>query len=153
MLKDSDKATKIEVVPGILTSAYVVGIDVTFADKRAIAYNSNRECYSIIGGHVEEKETAIEAALRELKEETGISPPSYKVKPVDWHLRHPKGICAQPFKLDTTRVPTPQKGDEITKFAFLTNEELPNFMSQNYFEPFSQKYYEVALKNGCSLGK
>lgn len=152
MLKGSDKGIEIEVVPGTLDKAYVVGIDVSFSGKRAIAYNSNRECYSIVGGHGEDGESADVAALRELKEETGIISALYKLRPVDWHLRHPKGMCAQPFKFNSLQKPTPQQGDEITDFVFLTNRELVNFMNENYFEPFSQKYYEVALRSECSLG-
>lgn len=139
--------TKIEIRPGILDAAYVVGIDIIHDGKRVIAYNSLTEEFSIVGGHSEDGETAVAAALRELKEETGISVPASELKPIDWHLRHPKGIEAQPFKLNTSTKPEVQNADEINAFTYLNDKDLNHFMGKYAFEPFSKAYYSHVIAN------
>lgn len=48
--------------------------------------HQNRTTWEVPGGHIEEGETAIEAAARELQEETGAL--SFSLNPVCWYRLH-----------------------------------------------------------------
>jgi 8-oxo-dGTP diphosphatase len=79
-----------------------------------------RHHWALPGGYVDENETFLEAAVRELKEETGIDAPWWELTPMtvrDTPDRDPRGrVVSLPFRWYTGRTLEPVAGDDATEF-------------------------------------
>jgi len=135
---------EIEIKDGFIEYPDVVGVDLKYQYRHVLGFNVNRDAYSVIGGHADGQD-AYEAIIREIKEETGILTTKPELKPLDWHIRI-KSKIAQPFIFNSEKKLTPQEGDEITKFVYLSDEQLNDFLKTNNIEPFSKVFYE-SLRN------
>lgn len=106
-------------------------------------------CWSLIGGHVEENETYDQGLKRELKEEIGIDISEYKF------LFEFKGFQDENVKiyhvpLTQTQAKEIRLGDEGQKVEFMTIDQIDKLpLTQNLRKLFQnyRRYFEEAVSN------
>ena len=81
-------------------------------DKKIVIVNQNYDSWSLPKGHIDPGETTLEAAIREIYEETGLDKPQY-IKPLGHYGRYRIGLDG---KDDKSEYKT------ITMFLFKSNE-------------------------------
>jgi 8-oxo-dGTP diphosphatase len=78
--------------------------------------------WALPGGYMDEGETFLEAAIRELKEETGVSLKPWQLNKLtvrDDPERDPRGrVISQPFRVYLSKPPTVTPGDDATNFMW-----------------------------------
>jgi 8-oxo-dGTP diphosphatase len=74
-----------EEAPAGVRQKYAV-IIATYNGKLLLCRHQDRDTWEIPGGHIEAGESAIEAAVRELQEETGAT--DFTIRPVCWYRLH-----------------------------------------------------------------
>ena len=107
-----------------------------YKDKFVFSYNKKRNGWEIPGGHIEKGETWIEAAKREVYEETGAT--KIKIEPVCIYKINSFALLCFCEILELDELP---KEYEIEKIMF--SNELPNNLT---FPDAYKLYFEVVKK-------
>ena len=81
-------------------------------NKKILIVNQNYDSWSLPKGHIDPGETTLEAAIREIYEETGLDKPQY-IKPLGHYGRYRIGLDGQNDKSEYKT---------ITMFLFKSNE-------------------------------
>ena len=90
--------------------------------------NPHKGLWALPGGHVEFNETCEEAALRELREETGMHGKNPKLVGVySSPRRHPKQIINIPYVVSASGKPVP--GDDAAAVGWFDIKKLPEKMA------------------------
>ena len=107
-----------------------------YKDKFVFSYNKKRNGWEIPGGHIEKGETWIEAAKREVYEETGAT--KIKIEPVCIYKINSFALLCFCEILEIDELP---KEYEMDKIMF--SDELPNKLT---FPEAYKIYFEVVKK-------
>ncbi len=109
-------------------------------DKNEILLGYAKNAYQFIGGHVEENESLIETAQREIQEETGINLKLDKsLKPVAKYTRYKEN---EPYSKKNKKI-------EIYYYILKCNEKI-NYDNTNYTEDEKKNNFElryIPIKN------
>ena len=111
-----------------------------YKDKYVFSYNKKRNGWEIPGGHIEEGETWIEAAKREMYEETGAT--KINVEPICVYKISTFGLLCYCEILELDKLP---KEYEMSKI--LLSDDLPDNLSF----PEAFKLYFKIVKNKKGL--
>ena len=105
---------------------------------RRAAHRSYPDCWDIIGGHVEPGETLEQTLIREVEEETGVTPVQF----VKLSLLRAEGIELHIYRVDAWSGGSPAlHGDEHVELRWFTVEEacaLPNLATAEYVGVFRE---------------
>ena len=107
-----------------------------YKGKYVFCYNKKRQGWEISGGHIEAGETWLEAAKREMYEETGAT--KIKVKPISIYKINTYGLLCYCEIIEMGNLP---KDFEMEQVLF--SDELP----ENLSYPDSFKLYFETVKN------
>lgn len=107
-----------------------------YKGKYVFCYNKKRQGWEIPGGHIEARETWLEAAKREMYEETGAT--KIKVKPISIYKINTYGLLCYCEIIEMGNLP---KDFEMEQVLF--SDELP----ENLSYPDSFKLYFETVKN------
>jgi 8-oxo-dGTP diphosphatase len=105
---------------------------------RRAAHRSYPDCWDIIGGHVEPGETLVQTLIREVEEETGVTPVQF----AKLSLLRAEGIELHIYRVDAWSGGSPAlHGDEHVELRWFTVEEacaLPNLATAEYVRVFQE---------------
>lgn len=107
-----------------------------YKEKYVFCYNKKRQGWEIPGGHIEAGKTWLEAAKREMYEETGAT--KIKVKPISIYKINTYGLLCYCEIIEMGNLP---KDFEMEQVLF--SDELP----ENLSYPDSFKLYFETVKN------
>ncbi|MEV5545362.1 NUDIX hydrolase [Streptomyces sp. NPDC052309] len=99
------------------------------ADRVLMVEPTYKDCWDIPGGYVEAGESPLHAAVREVREELGITPPIGRLLAVDWAPNEAEGDKVL-YLFDGGRLSREQlagielQADELRSFEFLTSEQI-----------------------------
>ena len=103
---------------------------------RRAAHRSYPDCWDIIGGHVEPGETIEQTLVREVEEETGVTPIQF----AKLTTLHAEGIELHIYRVDAWTGGSPAlRGDEHTELRWFTVDAacaLPNLATAEYIRVF-----------------
>ncbi len=134
--------------PIFVTEVYIMHDDAVLMFKRSNDRKKFPGFWSLPGGHVDKNEDPLSAAIREVKEETGviISTEKIKLKVIAMHHHIDRKEMYVAFAF-VTRIPTKPKIKEDTKEGtpkWVKIEEMKKI--ENVFEPV-QYYFDHILNN------
>jgi 8-oxo-dGTP diphosphatase len=105
---------------------------------RRAAHRSYPDCWDLIGGHVEPGETLEQTLVREVEEETGVTPVQF----AKLTLLRAEGIELHIYRVNAWSGGSPAlHGDEHVELRWFTAEEscaLPNLASTEYIRVFQE---------------
>ena len=124
-----------------------------YKENYVFSYNKKREGWEIPGGHIEEGETEIQTALREVKEEVGID-----VKIIDEKYRYETRYIIEDKQIDKTCVffiaePTNNNAkiinqeEEIEDSKWVTVEEAYKTLTFDNNKEVLKKAYDDMVEN------
>ena len=100
-----------------------------------LVFETYSKCWSLPKGHIEAGETDVQAAQRELYEETGLTAKLYTTRIAS--IEYPISSFARKqvvfFLGEVTGVPKVREG-EIDKFKWVTPEELKDYLFPDTYE-------------------
>jgi 8-oxo-dGTP pyrophosphatase MutT (NUDIX family) len=106
-------------------------------------------------GHLEGQETSVEAALREVEEETGLSP--IRVGPdlgtIDWYFRLEGRLihkyCDYFLMVSTAGDPNPEVSEGITECAWVALDEAAETVAYDNARTVVQRACEIVRSGGA----
>lgn len=103
--ESNEQIIKRENVSGHITASGLV----LFEDNILLIFHKKLQRYLQPGGHLEDDETLVEAAQREVLEETGVQTTLYKSEEDD---------CVMPLHIDIHTIPYNEKKNELEHFHY-----------------------------------
>ena len=105
---------------------------------RRAAHRSYPDCWDIIGGHVEPGETIEQTLVREVEEETGVTPIQF----AKLTTLHAEGIELHIYRVDAWTGGSPAlRGDEHVELRWFSVQAacaLPNLATEQYVQVFRE---------------
>ena len=100
-----------------------------------LVFETYSKCWSLPKGHIEAGETDVQAAQRELYEETGLTAKLYttRIASIEYPISKFAWKQVAFFLGEVTGVPKVREG-EIDKFKWVTAEELKDYLFPDTYE-------------------